>query len=149
MEHVQGAIGVSMTTPEELVDFIKENYSWQEQSVEIDEEDSDPQLYFLRVEVKVQGQRKWPVFISIFEEVVFLDSFFAPMSMIKAEEAFLYSKDKTGFGIREKDSGYCVTHICWLEHLEVGFLAQYLDSIANETSQIGFSIPGFELNWLP
>ena len=138
-----------MITPEALVNFIKENYSWQEQSVEIDEEDSDPQLFFLRVEVKVNGQRNWSVFISIFEEVVFLDSFFASKNMIKAKDAFRYSKDKTGFGIREKDSGYCVTHICWLEHLEADFLVQYLASIANETSQIGFSIPGFELDWLP
>ena len=138
-----------MAAPEELVNFIKGNYSWQEQSVEIDEEDSDPQLFFLRVEVKVKGQRNWPVFISIFEEAVFLDSFFAPKNKIKATDAFRYSKDKTGFGIREKDSGYCVTHICWLEHLELEFLAQYLASIANETSQIGFSIPGFELDWLP
>jgi hypothetical protein len=138
-----------MITPEALVDFIKKNYSWQEQSLEIDEEDSDPQLFFLRVEVKVKGQRNWPVFISIFEEVFFLDSFFAPKNMIKARDAFRYSKDKTGFGIREKDDGYCVTHICFLEHLEDDFLPQYLASIANETSQIGFSIPGFELDWLP
>jgi len=138
-----------MAAPEELVNFIKVNYPWQEQDLEIDEEDSDSQLYFLRVEVKVIGQRIWPVFISIFEELVFLDSFFAPTDMIKAKDAFNYSKDKTGFGILETNSGYCVRHICFLEHLEVEFLHQYLSTIANETSQIGFSIPGFELDWLP
>lgn len=138
-----------MAAPEELVSFIKVNYPWQEQSVEIVEEGSGPQLCFIRIEVKVSGQRKWPVFISIFEEMVFLDSFFAPTDMIKAKDAFKYSKDKTGFGVRVDDNGYYVRHVCWLEHLEGDDFDQYLASIANETSQIGFSIPGFELDWLP
>jgi hypothetical protein len=137
-----------MITVDELVDYIKDNFSWVEHSIESVGDKSNPQLVDIRVEIKIGRHETWPVLVSVFEEQVNLDSVFAPIEEISAEEAFRYADQVTGFGIKATESRYYVTHICWLEELEVEYLGHYLVAVGNETSQIAKSIPGFDPSWV-
>lgn len=140
--------GVLMITVDELVDYIKVNFSWVEHSVESVGDKSNPQLVDIRVEIKIGKHETWPVLVSVFENQVNLDSVFAPIGEVSAEEAFRYADEVTGFGIKATEFRYYVRHICWLDQLEVEHLGRYLIAVGNETSQIAKSIPGYNSSWV-